>query len=54
MEETELHRQKRAEIDIWDALLQRKVREYVAQGFSCEKAEEKAWIDVGHAIRQQS
>jgi hypothetical protein len=52
MEKTELHRLKQIEVDTWDALLRLKVREYVAQGFSCNDAEEKAAADVRREIRR--
>lgn len=52
MTDYELHRQKRAEVDAWDRLLQSKVREYVAQGFSCNDAEEKAAADIRREIRR--
>lgn len=48
----ELTTRKRAEVDIWDGMLRRKVREYVAQGFSCNDAEEKAAADIRREIRR--
>lgn len=52
MDDTELHQRKRAEVDIWDGILQQKVREYVRQGFSCNEAEEKASADIRREIRR--
>lgn len=52
MDDDDLTKRKLAEVDIWDALLQRKAREYVAQGFSCNDAEEKAAADVRREIRR--
>ena len=47
----ELAERKRAEVDIWDEMLRRKVREYCSQGYSCNDAEEKAAADIQREIR---
>lgn len=41
---------KRAEVEVWDKLLQLKAKQYRAQGLSCEEAEERASADIRREI----
>lgn len=43
---------KRAEVDIWEARIRSRAREYLSQGMSLEEAEEKATTDIRREIRR--
>ncbi|WP_155253456.1 hypothetical protein [Bradyrhizobium japonicum] len=52
MNEDDLTLRKRAEVDIWDGLLRRKVRELQQQGMPLEQAEERAAAEIRRDIRR--
>jgi hypothetical protein len=52
MDQEELTRRKRAEVDVWDGMLRQKTREYERQGMPLEQAEEKASADIRREIRR--
>lgn len=44
--------EKKTEVDAWTRQIYTKAREYMAQGMSAEKAEERATDDIRREIRQ--
>lgn len=51
MNDDDLTQRKRAEVDVWDGLLRRKVRELEQRGVPLEQAEEHAAAEVRREIR---
>ena len=52
MDQEELTRRKRAEVDVWDGMLRQKTLEYERKGIPLEEAEERAARDIRREIRQ--
>lgn len=46
-----INSRKRIEVDIWDGVLQQRIREYRAMGLSFDQAEERATAVVCREIR---